>query len=551
MQAYKPIKSMLLLLAALLLYGCGKEDTSKQDTSKQDAPKQDASKQETAIEYMPIAYTGKASKGYEVKTVDYDFGSYMLQQAGETDTPYQLRGILSYPINHSIDKLRTVVLIHGCHDNYNERRYDVGFRYLTEYLAENGYLAVSIDVNAAYDWHYGDNREYTKVPLLFAKQMQLLDMLNEGKENPYGIDLENRIAMDSIMLLGHSTAGEIIFDIAREQENHVDYLVSLAPTGNALDTEYDIPLKGLSILVPEYDGDVMNLDGIAIWNRLKHSEKQQRASAVLLKKANHNYFNTVLTVNDAERTGQDITGQLTKEQQRDFLKNYVVMNADIFFGGVYTDTIFDPHVETTDKINGLDVVTYLKTQGLVVLADEETAYQGNGQVLISREIDSTKLPQDTTPGIATALLGEDSLRVTRFLWHTKNAFVTIPLSRSDWRDFGSLGITVMPDPYNEANKKGEAQGFTLVLEDRLGHRAGVVITQDSQLIAYPRGEMATLDLEEQGMIYFWDGVTVPVDIRIPLSYFDTLDLKNISKCSILLNQKEEGCFYLQSIELLK
>ncbi|MEG1742446.1 MAG: hypothetical protein RR237_06160, partial [Acetivibrio sp.] len=378
-------------------------------------------------EYLPVEYKSEKSKELKTKTVDYDYGDRILKEKGETDTPYKLRGILSYPINTVQEKLKLVILLHGCHDNENARRYDVGFRYLTEYLAENGYLAVSIDVNAAFDWKYGDNREYVKLPLIFEEHWKLLKDWNEGKISIDGMRMENRIDFDRIMLLGHSTSGEIIFNIASQEKYKAEYLLCVAPTLNNPDSLFDIPLKGLSILVPEYDGDVVSLDGMAIKNKWTHALKQPIFSTILLKKANHNYFNTVLEANDAEQTGTDISDQMEKEQQRDFLKKFVVMNANAFFQEKYENTIFDNKQPAVNQIDGVDVMTYLRTGNTIKIADANTTYIGNESVDIFKKQDSPNFTKDTAPGLNMALTGSDVMEVTEIVWKNKGAEISVPL----------------------------------------------------------------------------------------------------------------------------
>ncbi|MEG2513623.1 MAG: hypothetical protein RSA52_10210 [Acetivibrio sp.] len=499
-------------------------------------------------EYLPVEYKSEKSKELKTKTVDYDYGDRILKEKGETDTPYKLRGILSYPINTVQEKLKLVILLHGCHDNENARRYDVGFRYLTEYLAENGYLAVSIDVNAAFDWKYGDNREYVKLPLIFEEHWKLLKDWNEGTISIDGMRMENRIDFDRIMLLGHSTSGEIIFNIASQEKYKAEYLLCVAPTLNNPDSLFDIPLKGLSILVPEYDGDVVSLDGMAIKNKWTPALKQQIFSTILLKKANHNYFNTVLEANDAEQTGTDISDQMEKEQQRDFLKKFVVMNANAFFQEKYENTIFDNKQPAVNQIDGLDVMTYLRTGNTIKIADANTTYIGNESVDIFKKQDSPNFTKDTAPGLNMALTGSDVMEVTEIVWKNKGAEISVPLEENDVSSYHSLCLDMMVDPFYEENERKEPQGLSVELMDQQGKKQKVVISPESNAVFYPRGKMGTLDLEE-GEIKFWDGVTVSSDIRIPMTCFDELDLSKIRQLNLLFDQKEKGAVYLQSIHL--
>ncbi|MEG1500988.1 MAG: hypothetical protein RR396_03450, partial [Clostridiales bacterium] len=220
-----------LLTLALTLFGC---------TAKNNAPVN----QSQDLAAMQMAFSD--SKNLPIKTVDYDFGKKTIAKSENipTDFSYFLRGIISYPSDKKEGLLKPIIILHGNHDNSDSKRYDMGFKYLTEYLAQNGYLALSLDINAAYNWSYGDNLEYDKIPILFGEHIKLLQELNKGKANNLGIDLKDRIDFSQSLLIGHSTGGQLIFDIAADQEKYglvINNLLPIAPTINNDDTVFDLP----------------------------------------------------------------------------------------------------------------------------------------------------------------------------------------------------------------------------------------------------------------------------------------------------------------------
>lgn len=79
----------------------------------------------------------------------------------------------------------------------------------------------------------------------------------------YPLDLTGKIDSDRIALIGHSRGGETIFDIAEDilgKGLTVDALLCVAPTFHFTDRSWSE--ADVAILVPEYDGDVISLDGV-------------------------------------------------------------------------------------------------------------------------------------------------------------------------------------------------------------------------------------------------------------------------------------------------
>lgn len=93
-------------------------------------------------------YNLEAPKGskYEAIVTEFDLGKKeYLSKAGKI-MPYNIRGIIGVPEGDGPFPL--ILITHGSHSNDDEtKRFDTGFDYVVKDLAENGYIAVSMDMS--------------------------------------------------------------------------------------------------------------------------------------------------------------------------------------------------------------------------------------------------------------------------------------------------------------------------------------------------------------------------------------------------------------------
>ena len=76
----------------------------------------------------------------------------------------------------------------------------------------------------------------------------------------------------------------------------------------------------------------------------------------LLKNANNSYFNSKLEENDANQLNIDLKNQISREEQEEFLKRFVVDYLKSSFKNKYDNTIYDTKIPTVTKINNLDEI---------------------------------------------------------------------------------------------------------------------------------------------------------------------------------------------------
>lgn len=96
---------------------------------------------ENPIEILkPTEIEQKTSGSYEIETIDFNIGERNI-----ADINYSLKGIISIPKEAKQKKLKVAIIVPGYYKDIKSQ--DKGFRYLTEYIAKNGYLGISIDTD--------------------------------------------------------------------------------------------------------------------------------------------------------------------------------------------------------------------------------------------------------------------------------------------------------------------------------------------------------------------------------------------------------------------
>ena len=525
------ILTSLVLATSLSLSAC---------TTKKDNP----------VESLKILQIKQStSENYSFKTLDFNLGEKSINLSSGKKLPYLLRGIMSVPQNSSDEKLKPVFILHGCHDNDNIKRFDTGFKYLTEYLAKNGYLAISLDVNATYDWKFGDSNEYNAMPIVFEEHLNSLKDANSGKKI-YDVDLKNKVDFDNMAIIGHSTAGEIIFRIVDDQNKkgvNINTLLAIAPTVNT-DTNFNVEVGDVSILAGGLDGDVTDLPGVGIYNSLTDYNKQNIVAATILKNANHNYFNSEVEKNDAQMLGIDLKNQISRENQEEFLQNFTVDFLNASFKKKYGNTIYDIKSPTVNKINGYDAITYLQTsksKNLVDITKLDNFKATNSVSNIELLKESLSAPLDTAVGAYLPTGKDPYINLLKFKWEDKDTKLSFKPLVSDFSKFDNIEINALVDGSDELNKKNSSQSISVELVDNKGNKQIVKISSDSNLLPYPNGEIENLDLGDK-VLSIWNTITPLSNIRIPLSLFEDINLSNITEVNLLFNDTDSGALMFES-----
>jgi erythromycin esterase-like protein len=260
---------------------------------------------------------------YRTERLSYDLEP--LELAGYPE-PIEVLAEVTYPVGAS-GRRPLVLILHGrhhtcfsadpgeepwldwpCPEGWEPIPSHLGYRYLTDVLASQGYLAVSIaanGINGQDAWKFDAGAAARSQ--LIRHHLELWARWSRRGGDPWGGLFRHRVAMDQVVLVGHSRGGEGINRAAVEAIGASAYrirgLVSYGPTAYGRQVTPDVPS---AVLLPACDGDVSDLQGQTYvdWSRDLAPSDALR-SAVLVLGANHNYFNTEWTPGLAQAPARD------------------------------------------------------------------------------------------------------------------------------------------------------------------------------------------------------------------------------------------------------
>ena len=159
----------------------------------------------------------------------YDLGEGALTQENRKDVPYRMQGVIGVPEG---ENRPVVIILHGSHpiQSAAENRYDLGFSYLVDQLADAGYLALSMNVGINYSFENGEPSGCERTVQVVEQQSALLKRAIQGEAGIFPCDLKNKGNLDQVILIGHSRAGYDIFEVAaRTKILGIQGMVSAAP----------------------------------------------------------------------------------------------------------------------------------------------------------------------------------------------------------------------------------------------------------------------------------------------------------------------------------
>jgi dienelactone hydrolase len=513
---------------------------------------------------------------------EYDLGRLDLAQDNPVfpTVPIELQGVIGVP--EGAHAAPVVVILHGRHSTCavdaevepwpcpagTERRNDLGFRYLVESLAARGYLALAVNLNAAYTLGAGETPDEGRgrTDAIVAAQLARLADAARGAANPFGAPLKGRADLTRLILVGHSKGGEAAMYLARQHRKAkdpapgaatdgklpVDAAVLVAPTFEAKPTQpqVDIPT---AVLLPACDGDVSDLAGAAYYDaaRLSASRKSLAAS-VFVRGANHNFFNQAVTADDA----RDLTTpgcppgdalRLKPKAQRSFLSDYVGTFIDAIVRGIVSGGL-DPYVQPPAELFGAKVVTSLTQpaaqrrlvveprSGLNLRRDAlggRVATAGGAQLSYCQPGRRCRpaLQQPSYPG-QLRLVWRKSGGLARF---------AIPPASGDVSAYDLVSLRVAVDPTAPENPAGKAQAFSIALVDAAGKRARVIVPATQSALAYPIGNFAIPDAVT--------GFAPLGSVRVPLSLFSGVDVRRIRAIEVRGDRTASGALLLANLEL--
>lgn len=570
----------LTLVVALLLAGCfGGPATTPAATKASRAPAPGAPADVPAATGATLNLTAAsapaaplalgdplANGSFNVTSFEYDEKVALVTEGTLAPAyPARLHGVVFAPQADGAHPL--VLLLHGMHQTcdgvFSIGISDAcegpvgtavpsyrGYDYLAQHLATHGFVVVSIDADQANDRDAAGpftalGPEKGAGPALRGDLvLQTLDMLRSANADGAGAlaPLKGHLDMARIGLMGHSRGGEgvsaaIAQNAARKEPFALKAVFALAPTDFG---RHDVRGVPFAVLLPACDGDVSDLEGAILYDDARAEDKAP-LHAFLVRGANHNFYNTVWTYDDASGYSKDNVCakgaplRLSDAEERvtgvalmgAFFRAYVADELDLmpFLTG---DAPLPAAACGAKPCAGLVHVAYQPGAASRALVDNatgdgatnalggKTSFDGFQSHNVCAQEDAGFPMRAIAKHDAPACPGYDvhEARMHNLSWSGRATWST-DAKGADWSDRRSLALRVAV-PIG-----ADAPALSVTLVDAKGGRATLALANATAALQPPESKQ--------------HAQTVLRTLRLPLASFGAVDLAHVARVELALD----------------
>ncbi len=511
----------------------------------------------------------------------YDLGLATLTQTG-TDAgamPVALTGAIALPPTPG--PVPWVVILHGRHAGCHfvpeglsqwpcpagtETRFDLGFAYQAQALAEAGYGVLIPNLNGAFSETYGANAE-TRNDLADQRSGQIVDahlsrlaQAHRGDDLGFGLPLAGRVDLSRLAMVGHSMGGgaAALSAIQRAESGTADQiaaglgpiaaLVLVSPTRSypmlQRPEAYQLPDVPTVVVAGGCDRDIFDLSSLYYAETARQQARTTPVLALLLPGANHNFFNAAVAEDDYYRNPnnsplcnpQRSRDRLSRVAQETFLSQYI----PAFLAAVWGETAdmsalaLSPTRSAPGEVFGVPVLSQL------IAPQRYSVFQP-----------SEGTPVNPSPGLimrwcqAFADCERSPRPYPHFLdwltvaWQSPTEQLALPLDGADVSAFTSLDLYLAPDVAWELPARSPA--MAIVLRDRQGNAARVEIP----------ATVPALRRFEADPVHGFTAPLYPSSLRIPLGQFYGVDLTSLDSLELVFDQTPQGKLHLARGEFVR
>jgi hypothetical protein len=531
---------------------------------------------------------------------EYNFGDTAFQPTNFPG-PVELRASIHYPTNLAGGPFPVIVFLHGRHATCFKGKTAFlqwpcasgnlpitsfqGYDYVSQVLASNGYVVVSVSANGvnAVDNSVNDLGALARAELM-QRHLDILNGFNTTGGAPFGTKFAGKFDMTKIGTMGHSRGGEgvvrhYVLNNALGAPYGIKAVFPLAPTDFS---RFVVNNAAVDVLLPYCDGDVSDLQGVHFYDDARYNVPGDPAPKhyVLVMGANHNFYNTVWSpssglpgstndwsfVSGGRSDPQCGTGRttqrLTEAQQRGTGLAYMSAFFRAYVGGetqfipiltgdappppsAATNSLFVSYHAPDTAALRLDVNRLLNNTNL-------TSNNIGGAVtqagLTPYDLCGGEAPQPatclpgqanarqphTTPSARSTKRGLSQLRTG---WNnmTGNYQNDVPSALSNVSGYQAVQFRVSVNFADARNMADLAQDFRVRLTDGAGLSASVRVSDVS------------------GALFFPPGTTGPVPkvvlntVRIPLSAFGGINLTNVRSVRFTFDERLQGAVLITDL----
>jgi hypothetical protein len=531
---------------------------------------------------------------------EYNFGDTAFQPPNFPG-PVELRASIHYPTNLPGGPYPVIVFLHGRHATCFKGGSALlqwpcgggsqpilsfqGYDYVSQVLASNGYIVVSVSANGinAQDNSVNDLGALARAQLM-QRHLDILKGFNTTGGAPFGNKFVGKLDMTRIGTMGHSRGGEgVVRHYVLNNDLGAPYgIKAVFPLAPVDFSRFVVNNAALDVLLPYCDGDVLDLQGIHFYDDARYNVPGDLAPKhyTLVMGANHNFYNTIwspgsspfpgavndwLTFipqgqNDSQCGAKKGNKRLTEAQQRGTGLAYMSAFFRAYVGGetqfipiLTGDAPPPPSAQTTDlfvsyhapdtpakrlDINRLldDTSLTLNFRGGAVTQFGLTPYDlcgGDAPQPAQCLPDQPSFRQPhTTPSARSPKRGLSQLR-TGWNNFTGNYRNDIPPQVGNVSGYQALQFRVSVNFADVRNVAGLAQDFRVKLTDASGSSASVRVSDVSGALYFPPGDIVPK--------------IVLNTVRIPLSAFGGVNLNNVRSVQFTLDERLQGAVLITDL----
>jgi hypothetical protein len=416
----------------------------------------------------------------------------------------------------------------------------LGYEYLLDHLAENGFIAASI--------HMEPGETGTDRARVLRRHLQILFSM-------FGAHVANNIG-----IMGHSRGGEAVVIAARlnQQEAwgyNINAVISLAPTNQYTFEHFGGPwAKPYLVIYGSLDGDLTGIDdtGFELYDHASGMNK----SMVFVYRACHDRFNTVWGDGDlyfGALTPTDQLAVLSVDSHHKIAMGYMAafyrqqLRGEAQWAGIFRGEWIPAAVQASDtnmKIYVQYEDTTIRAVDNFESAHTPTSWQTNdlGGSVIQSGLPAN--PQDndlrTMDAHSPHLTGGLALRWDNL---TESLRYNIPAGQQDVSAYNAVSFRITQKVNSASNPANQPQDLRLTLTDGGGHSRAIRISKIAEIpYPYVRG----YDVYTKSAM---------CTIRIPLAAYtihcynvDQVDLTNIISVAFDFAEKMTGEIGIDSLQ---
>jgi dienelactone hydrolase len=509
--------------------------------------------------------------------------------------PYALNGTLGIPEGDG--PFPVVLLLHGRHPGCHfvdsmtpspwpcpagtETRFDQGFAYLAQALAEAGYLVLIPNMNAAYANAYGVTAR-NRTDLAEARSLQMLTAhlrqlraAHQGESVNFPVPLRGIADLSQLAILGHSMGGGAAVLAARQTpaspapgatHSPVDrarvapkalLLVSPTPSRSAErdPNAYQLPDLPTGLIAGGCDRDIFDLSSLYYYETAAADlARRTPVAALLLPGANHNFFNAAVSQDDYYRrpdhnslcSPQQSPLRLSRVDQETFLVDYALAFLELTLDHGKPrqpdpDWLSLPFpAPRSGELFGVPVLTNISVPNAyrqILFEVNDAEFAPNQPTIIGDvKVEPCLAFQPCDQGVHRYPQFPAALQVT---WDQAGGHLRFPLSSPfPMEDVDQLRLRVATIP---TQASVAPSNFAIVLRDQPGQAVRVEVPG-----AYPVLRQFSPDADDSG-----DRVLVyPSWVTIPAAQFGGIDWSSLSSVDIVFDPGTHGSLYLAQIEIV-